>query len=139
MDGILVVTQDHPWKKLLLRGMREHGLKLSFIDGLRSESDRKRVSQSDRIILDLSMLPQPESPTTNILRDLLRGKTVVVVHSPRAAVGLQQYRVTNIIGALDLVKKPYTDNEIIGFFQLKLGKLDKGKMGHSWLSLILHP
>ena len=57
-------------------------------------------------------LPAPESAAINRVHKILRGKHVVAVYDPGAAVGLCEVRKSFIAGACDLVEKPYTFNEI---------------------------
>jgi hypothetical protein len=117
MERVLVLTQDASWQERLTAIAPAYGATLSICPAVMGQQLQDCLVGVDWVVADMALLPPPESPQINVVHHILLKNHVTVVYSPGNTISLQDVRKSFIVGAVQMVEKPYTDAEIVRFFE----------------------
>jgi hypothetical protein len=112
---ILVFSSDAYWRERVLHNFPKE-INFAFRGEL-EPSEKIQSSHADLILIDDALIPPVESSEMTRIRKTLKGISFFAVYSPSTKPKLQDVRKSFVAGALDLVEKPYTVDDIARIFK----------------------
>jgi len=111
LKTILVLTKDSQWCSRLLHSRRLKDYIWVF-EGRVDDPINMGKESPDLVLVDVNLLPPPESADLTRIHHLLEGYHCIAVHTPGRQPELVDVRKAFIAGAQDLVEKPSNGSEV---------------------------
>lgn len=115
MYRILVITDDIEWERLI-KSLNETNMNIILRKNLNTDSVISEINCSDLIVIDIEQLPQLDTNDVNKLYWMLKDKPIVVVYSGYRKLCLSDIRTSFIVGATDVIQKPYSRIDVERLF-----------------------